>query len=193
MHIGKSSDELHHDSPVTHGIFKPKQIIPPGTPSQDGYRTPTLEDYERRAAHSARDMLGQACKLPSNSHNPSPGSPSGIFGKHHNLSSLSVSHRIVEKLQWRERIRHFTWTFFTITMATGGVANVIYTGKPPGLVLAGWLVAKACGSPLSFQRSRSHRQHLLSLQYILIYPRYLFDISALLYIPGNLQSLLYAS
>lgn len=38
----------------------------------------------------------------------------GRFGKPH--------------LSWRERIRHFTWTWFTMTMATGGIANVLYTG-----------------------------------------------------------------
>lgn len=31
-------------------------------------------------------------------------------------------------MSWRERIRHFTWTWFTMTMATGGIANVLYTG-----------------------------------------------------------------
>lgn len=30
-------------------------------------------------------------------------------------------------LSWRQRIRHFTWTWFTLTMATGGIANVLYT------------------------------------------------------------------
>ncbi|KAH7346123.1 voltage-dependent anion channel [Pyrenochaeta sp. MPI-SDFR-AT-0127] len=28
---------------------------------------------------------------------------------------------------FRERIRHFTWTWFCMTMATGGIANVLYT------------------------------------------------------------------
>ncbi|PVI06121.1 hypothetical protein DM02DRAFT_610078 [Periconia macrospinosa] len=32
-----------------------------------------------------------------------------------------------EQLSWRERMRHFTWTWFTMTMATGGIANVLYT------------------------------------------------------------------
>lgn len=31
-------------------------------------------------------------------------------------------------MNFRERLRHFTWSFFTMTMATGGIANVIYTG-----------------------------------------------------------------
>ncbi|CAN9097341.1 unnamed protein product [Alternaria alternata] len=30
-------------------------------------------------------------------------------------------------LSFKERIRHFTWTWFCLTMATGGIANVLYT------------------------------------------------------------------
>jgi len=33
-----------------------------------------------------------------------------------------------KSMKFRERIRHFTWTWFTMTMATGGIANVLYTG-----------------------------------------------------------------
>ncbi|KAI9035499.1 putative C4-dicarboxylate transporter/malic acid transport protein [Aspergillus affinis] len=32
-----------------------------------------------------------------------------------------------DNLGWKERIRHFTWAFFTLTMATGGIANVLYS------------------------------------------------------------------
>ncbi|KAF2748223.1 hypothetical protein M011DRAFT_400985 [Sporormia fimetaria CBS 119925] len=31
------------------------------------------------------------------------------------------------KIGFRGRIRHFTWTWFTMTMATGGIANVLYS------------------------------------------------------------------
>ena len=44
------------------------------------------------------------------------------------LSNGNMALNILEKLHWRERIRHFTWTFFTMTMATGGIANVLYEG-----------------------------------------------------------------
>jgi len=33
------------------------------------------------------------------------------------------------EIGFRGRIRHFTWTWFTMTMATGGIANVLYTGE----------------------------------------------------------------
>lgn len=38
----------------------------------------------------------------------------------------TASQRRRAKLPWRERIRHFTWTWFCLTMATGGIANVLY-------------------------------------------------------------------
>jgi hypothetical protein len=34
----------------------------------------------------------------------------------------------LRNMRFRDRIRHFTWTWFTMTMATGGIANVLYTG-----------------------------------------------------------------
>ncbi|KAJ5480947.1 hypothetical protein N7539_006841 [Penicillium diatomitis] len=32
-----------------------------------------------------------------------------------------------KKLSWKKRIRHITWAYFTLTMATGGLANVLST------------------------------------------------------------------
>lgn len=39
--------------------------------------------------------------------------------------------RHLHRLAIRERIRHFTWTWFTMTMATGGIANVLYVLRGP--------------------------------------------------------------
>lgn len=32
-------------------------------------------------------------------------------------------------LAWRERVVHLEWTFFTLIMATGGIANVLSAGR----------------------------------------------------------------
>lgn len=78
---------------------------------QDGYVTPTEEEHvggysnnnsQHRFPYSARHSA--------------------------NASSSSLAQALREKLQWRERIKHYTWTFFAMTMATGGIANVLYTG-----------------------------------------------------------------
>lgn len=35
----------------------------------------------------------------------------------------------VDHLSWRERVRHTTWAYFTMTMATGGIANALHSGR----------------------------------------------------------------
>ena len=117
---------LTHDLPLHRGIYLPKHMIPPG---QEGYRTPTVEDYERHATNSTPEEHDQNDGSSCDPHTHIPSPYPGRSTKHpHNLSSLNVGYLIGEKLQWKERIRHFTWTFFTMTMATGGIANVIYNG-----------------------------------------------------------------
>jgi hypothetical protein len=32
-------------------------------------------------------------------------------------------------LTWKQRIEHVTWAWFTLTMATGGIANVLHSGN----------------------------------------------------------------
>ncbi|KAL8924416.1 MAG: hypothetical protein Q9208_004024 [Pyrenodesmia sp. 3 TL-2023] len=92
------------------GISIPRDMRRPG---EDGYRTPNADDYERER----NQMAGE--QQPSSSDKTLP----PAAGRHHWTSW----DKTLEKLHWRERVRHYTWTFFTMTMATGGIANVIYT------------------------------------------------------------------
>ena len=119
------------DTNVYRGMPIPKHMRSPG---QDGYRTPTIEDYEAQngsptTPSGARTPNGVATSnghsTPNSLHHRQP------HARHHlELSSSSLAHSILDKLHWRERIRHYTWTFFTITMATGGIANVLHTCEP---------------------------------------------------------------
>ncbi|KAL8962382.1 MAG: hypothetical protein Q9183_005166, partial [Haloplaca sp. 2 TL-2023] len=126
----KSGDEeplnFHHGIPI------PRHMTQPG---QDGFRTPTFEDYERDRANRAN---GTKEKVESGNDSPRPHS-AGRLGMQ-SVSKLAehVDHGL-EKLHWRVRIRHFTWNFFSMTMATGGIANVLYTVpyRFPGLYAIG--------------------------------------------------------
>lgn len=94
------------------GIAIPRDMRRPG---EDGYRTPNADDYEREKVETAKEERSSS----SDNTLPPPAS-------RHNWTTWD---KTLEKLHWRERVRHYTWTFFTMTMATGGIANAIYTGK----------------------------------------------------------------
>lgn len=51
--------------------------------------------------------------------------------RNRDLGSVTPASRdvlAVAELGWRDRIKHLTWTWYTLTMATGGVANVLSQG-----------------------------------------------------------------
>lgn len=52
-------------------------------------------------------------------------------GTNEKESKLDEDEADAKRIPLKERIRHFTWTWFTMTMATGGIANVIHTGVWP--------------------------------------------------------------
>ncbi|KAL6718490.1 hypothetical protein ACLMJK_004581 [Lecanora helva] len=99
------------------------------SPGRDGYRTPTIEDHELHN-NSSMNARHNATFSNNSSHVRLPHTPPLSLGRHSaNPSSTSLAHSILDKIEWRQRIRHYTWTFFAVTMAwqTGGIANVLYT------------------------------------------------------------------
>lgn len=132
---------IQDDTTIYRGMHMPTHIPPCG---QDGYRTPTVEHYEVQNSSTTApngDRTPNGLATPNGQSTPNSLHHRLAQTSHHlNLSSTSLAHSILDKLHWRDRIRHFTWTYFTMTMATGGVANVLYTGtislrdpgSPPG-------------------------------------------------------------
>lgn len=106
-------------------------------PVADGYRTPTVEDTEKILSKtlSVNDREGVSLQ-PTGSrvreaHSSALESTHPPVCRTYNEAGKTPSGYIPEptggKLDWKRRIRHFTWAFFTLTMATGGIANVIYS------------------------------------------------------------------
>jgi hypothetical protein len=131
--LAASMDEANHSGPNStessgrlgnHGMRLKRGILIPGqmlSPGQDGYRTPTIEDYEEHHQQN------------SHRSNHTSALNGAVNFMHITLNSGTRTHfslsKGLEKLAWRQRLRHFTWTFFTMTMATGGIANVIHAGR----------------------------------------------------------------
>lgn len=126
------------------------------SPGDEGYRTPTIEDAQRDlslsdpnaslffqpAGRKLRDVHTSALEA---LHNPAFREGSGR-GPVVNDSQVEFEIQIDDpgrgtgsrrrdsesrfvKLSWKKRIRHFTWAYFTLTMATGGIANVLSASR----------------------------------------------------------------
>ncbi|EDN11241.1 TDT malic acid transporter [Histoplasma capsulatum] len=124
-------------------------------PGDDGYRTPTIEDVEKYCEFPfAEELLyvsESQCDMPitpvldrlrsrasqyatGSRHIGHDASTTGMQLNERKSTNISESFyncnndvdSLPLDLPWKERIRHFTWAFFTLTMATGGLANVLY-------------------------------------------------------------------
>ncbi|KAL4902858.1 hypothetical protein BDW74DRAFT_157751 [Aspergillus multicolor] len=100
------------------------------SPGTEGYRTPTIEDAEK-VLTDGNAVLQPTGSRVREAHSSALESTHGSYYRAYSGADLSLARTISEstggKLNWKKRIRHFTWAFFTLTMATGGIANVIYT------------------------------------------------------------------
>lgn len=96
--------------------------------TEDGYRTPTVDDINTPLQGSRMRQLperGGSVIVPSYPSQLSrPSLPA--YGEDDDVEMKETE---TSKLSWRERIKHFTWAYFTLSMATGGVANVIHASK----------------------------------------------------------------
>ncbi|KAL3436318.1 voltage-dependent anion channel-domain-containing protein [Aspergillus tetrazonus] len=104
------------------------------SPGAEGYRTPTIEDTEKelsRTLSESNAALQPTGSLVREAHSSALESTHGSFRNRYSGVDMTLNRTITEssggKLNWKKRIRHFTWAFFTLTMATGGIANVIYS------------------------------------------------------------------
>lgn len=113
-------------------------------PGEDGYRTPTIEDAERalsvlgaveespgggiREAHSS--ALDAALQRASSraTVKTKPDKEAAACREYNGLGLFGLKRTVSGELSWKKRIRHVTWAYFTLTMATGGLANVLYQG-----------------------------------------------------------------
>jgi hypothetical protein len=108
------------------------------SPGAEGYRTPTIEDTEKDLSRTLSEnnaVLQPTGSLVREAHSSALESTHGSFRNRYSEVDMSLNRTMTEssagKLSWKKRIRHFTWAFFTLTMATGGIANVIYSSKFP--------------------------------------------------------------
>ncbi|KAH8690955.1 voltage-dependent anion channel-domain-containing protein [Talaromyces proteolyticus] len=124
-------------------------------PGDDGYRTPMIEDTERYLTissyfppvNSSDDALsyhnlelyrhqsvGEAhvsALERVNSLALRPNWSRSSAANNGDLNPSSKENGEPVKLGFKQRIRHMTWVYFTLTMATGGIANVLYNIPEP--------------------------------------------------------------
>lgn len=119
------------------------------SPGDDGYRTPTIEDAERTLSvlgvgdspgNNAREVHTSALEaaLQKVSSRATDNTARLEFNHCKERVGSQLTRRGTDSsastLSWKKRIRHVTWAYFTLTMATGGLANVLYEGESrPGL------------------------------------------------------------
>ncbi|KAJ6084417.1 hypothetical protein N7486_011217 [Penicillium sp. IBT 16267x] len=110
------------------------------SPGDDGYRTPTIEDADRTISilgvvdsprTSARDVHATALeetlqKISSRPTDRRSKKESSVWEPNGQHLDRTLTDASADHLSWKKRIRHITWAYFTLTMATGGIANVLY-------------------------------------------------------------------
>lgn len=116
-------------------MYDPQAVLRSPQQHNSGYRTPTIEDdnhplnlwrsrlslggtdesYFVPQGQTTSEQLERLRKLDVHATNKSD-------HPHHESATCK------DHLPWKERVKHITWAYFTICMATGGLANVLHAG-----------------------------------------------------------------
>lgn len=88
---------------------------------EDGYITPDPTPHRPGASGPSWSHASASRRQNGGGNSPMKASMDDILNKGRNLSKRKVS--------LRDRITCYQWTWFTMTMATGGVANVLYSSR----------------------------------------------------------------
>ncbi|ETI22826.1 hypothetical protein G647_06902 [Cladophialophora carrionii CBS 160.54] len=89
-------------------------------PRQDGWRTPFVDDQ----GHRASQQDGTGYPFPQSSEATASGTDEKGTSQD---KTEDPGEEKPKNLTWKQRMKHVTWAWFTLTMATGGIANVLHT------------------------------------------------------------------
>jgi len=104
---------------------------------RDGYRTPATEDNDHPWNLWRSGQAQQTTSRIDSGSPPLNRQTSVRFARNQKFSSRpaiygrktnGTTDTNKQHLPWRERLKHTTWAYFTMTMATGGIANVLHNG-----------------------------------------------------------------
>ncbi|KAH7627038.1 voltage-dependent anion channel-domain-containing protein [Sordaria sp. MPI-SDFR-AT-0083] len=103
---------------------------------EDGYITPDPAPHRPGASGPSWSNSSASRRPNGGGNSPMKASMDDILNKGRNLSKRKVS--------LRDRITCYRWTWFTMTMATGGVANVLYSSRFILFSLVGTILITIC-------------------------------------------------
>jgi len=114
-------------------VPKPRPLaIRRAVAGEDGYRTPTIEDPEHPAnSRNSTSPLAASRDYKDDRWRSCGRDPANDMEVPGDGSSEDTSNVKPRKLSWKQRMKHVTWAWFTLTMATGGIANVLHNGTGP--------------------------------------------------------------
>lgn len=172
-------------------------------PGHDGWRTPTIEDahhprnLEMQRSHTSglteksRDPQGwdgvHQRRAESNATASTGAGPSAGFEQQDD-DTPSGAPEVVTNLSIRQRLKHVTWAWFTLVMATGGVASTLRAGRQAPSIK----IVSHCSSSIPLHGSMDDWRHLLRGQYRLLRDHLGHDHLPLLVLPIHVQSIVQA-